>query len=53
MKLQALESPESDKWAKSYPKTKIGSGIAIGKIADLTQEKEKTTNVRYERTLAI
>ena len=40
-KLQALESPDSDKRAKSYTKTKIGSEIAIRKIADLIQEKEK------------
>ena len=41
MKPQALESPDSDKRAKSYTKTKIGSGIAIRKIADLNREKEK------------
>ena len=29
MKLQALESPDSDKRAKSYTKTKIGSEITI------------------------
>ena len=55
-KLQALESPDSDKRAKSYTKTKIGSGIAIRKIADLIREKEKRrtlartnerTNARY------
>ena len=40
-KLQALESPDSDKRAKSYTKTKIGSGIAIRKITDLIREKEK------------
>ena len=40
-KLQALESPDSDKRAKSYTKTKIGSGIAIRKIGDLIREKEK------------
>ena len=40
-KLQALESPDSDKRAKSYTKTKIGSGITIRKIADLIWEKEK------------
>ena len=40
-KLQALESPDSDKRAKSYTKTKIESGIAIRKIADLIREKEK------------
>ena len=41
MKLQAPESPDSDKRAKSYTKTKIGSGIAIRKITDLIREKEK------------
>ena len=41
MKLQALESPDSDKRAKSYTKTKIGSGIVIRKIVDLIREKEK------------
>ena len=41
MKLQALESPNSDKRAKSYTKTKIGSGITIRKIADLIRDKEK------------
>ena len=55
-KLQALESPDSDKRAKSYTKTKIGSGIAIRKIVDLMPEKEKRrtsartnerTNVHY------
>ena len=30
-KLQELESPDSDKRAKSYTKTKIGSEIAIRK----------------------
>ena len=33
-KLQALESPDSNKQAKSYTKMKIGSRIAIRKIAD-------------------
>ena len=41
-KLQALESPDSDKRAKSYTKTKIGSEIAIennrGKILSLPEE---------------
>ena len=39
-KLQALESPDSDKRVKSYTKKKIGSGIAIRKITDLIREKE-------------
>ena len=33
-KLQALESPDSIKRAKSYTKTKIASEIAIRNIAD-------------------
>ena len=33
-KLQALESPDFDKRAKSYTRTKIGSEIAIRKIAE-------------------
>ena len=40
-KLQALESPDFDKRAKSYTKRKIGSGITIRKITDLIREKEK------------
>ena len=40
-KPQALESPDSDKRAKSYTRMKIGSGIAIRKITDLIREKEK------------
>ena len=46
MKLHALESPDSDKRAKSYTKTKIGSGIAIRKIADLIEEKEKRRTLK-------
>ena len=55
MKLQALESPDSDKRAKSYTKTKIGSEIAIRKIADLIREKkndERSLRRTNERTLA-
>ena len=53
-KLQMLESLDSDKRAKSYTKTKIGSGIAIRKIADLIREKEKrrTLTRTNERTNA-
>ena len=40
MKLQALESPDFDKRAKSQTKMKIGSGIAIREIADLIREKK-------------
>ena len=52
-KLQALESSDSDKRAKSYTRTKIGSGIAIRKIVDLIREKEKLTNrLTNERSLS-
>ena len=50
-KLQALESPDSDKRVKSYTRTKIGSGIAMRKIADLIREKENDEQIN-ERTLA-
>ena len=49
MKLQALESHDSDKRAKSYTRMKNGSGIAIRKIADLIREKEKDEQIN-ERT---
>ena len=39
-KLQALESPDSDKRAKSYTKKKIGPGITIRKTGDLIREKK-------------
>ena len=51
-KLQALESPDSDKRAKSYTRTKNGSGITIRKITDLIQEKEKDGQIN-ERTFVI
>ena len=41
MKLQALESPDSDKRAKRKTKTKIGSEIAIGNNRE-NSEKKKT-----------
>ena len=52
MKLQALESPDSDKRAKSYTKTKIGSEIAIENIAK-NQRKRKTNEQANERTFAV
>ena len=48
-KIQALESPDSDKRAKSYTKKKIGSGITIRKITDLIREK-KNDERSLERT---
>ena len=51
-KLQALESPDSDKRAKSYTRTKIVSGIVIRKIADLIREKENDEHIN-ERTFVI
>ena len=41
MKLQALESPDSDKRAKSYTRMKIGSEIAI---RNNRGKSEKTKN---------
>ena len=51
-KLQALESPNSDKQVKRYTKTKIGSGIAIRKIADLIREKKNEEQIN-KRTFVI
>ena len=51
-KLQALESPDSYKRAKSYTKTKIGSEIAIENIAK-NPRKRKTGEQANERTFAV
>ena len=40
MKLQALESPDSDKRAKRYTKTKIGSEIAIENNREKPEKKK-------------
>ena len=51
-KLQALESPDSDKRAKSYTRTKIGSEIAIWNNRGKIREKEKLMNrLTNERSL--
>ena len=51
-KLQARESPASDKRAKRYTKTKIGSEIAIRNNRGKIREKEKLTNrLTNERSL--
>ena len=39
-KVQALESPDSDKRAKSYTKTKIGSEIAIENKREKPEKKK-------------
>ena len=39
-KLQALESPDFDKRAKSYTKTKIGSEIAIRNNREKSEKKK-------------
>ena len=39
-KLQALESPDSDKRAKSYTKTKIGSEIVIENNRGKSEKKK-------------
>ena len=48
-KLQALESPDSDKRAKSYTKTKIGSEIAIRNNHGKSEKKKNGRTVK-ERT---
>ena len=45
MKLQALESPDSDKRAKSDTKRKIGSGIAIRKSRIKSEKKKNDEQV--------
>ena len=52
MKLQALESPDSDKQAKSYTRTKIGSEITIENNHGKS-EKRKTDDQANERTFAV
>ena len=52
-KLQALESPDSDKRAKSYTRTKIMADIAIENNRGKTLEKEKLTKrLTNERSLS-
>ena len=51
-KLQALESPDSDKRAKSYTKTKIGSEIAIRNNRGKS-EKKKNDEQANEQTFAV
>ena len=52
-KLQALESPDSDKRAESYTKTKIRAKITIENNHEKTLEKEKLTNrLTNERSLS-
>ena len=54
MKLQALESPDSDKRGKSYTRTKIGSEIAIWNNRGKIREKEKLANsLSNERSLTL
>ena len=52
MKLQAFESPDSDKRAKSYTKTKNRSKIAIRNNRGKS-EKKKTDEQANERTFAV
>ena len=47
MKLQVLESPDSDKRAKSYTRTKIGSEIAIRNNRGKS-EKKKTDRTLHD-----
>ena len=52
MKLRALESPDSDKRAKTYTKTKIGSEITIENNRE-NPEKKKTDEQANERRFAV
>ena len=51
-KLQALESPDSDKRAKSYTRTKIGSEIAIRNNRGKSEKKKNDEQIN-ERTFVI
>ena len=52
-KLQALESPDSDKRVKSYTRTKLGSEIAIRNNRGKNPRKRKTNEQMNERTFVI
>ena len=52
MKIQALESPDSDKRAKSNTRTKIGSEIAIENNRE-NSKKIKTDEQANGRTFAV
>ena len=52
MKLQALESPDSDKREKSYTRTKIGSEIAIENNRG-NPRKRKTDEHANEQMFAV
>ena len=51
-KLQALESPDSDKRAKSYTRTKIGSEIAIRNNGGKSEKKKTTNRLTNERSFS-
>ena len=51
-KLRALESPDSDKRAKSYTRTKIGSEIAIRNNRGKSEKKKNDEQIN-ERTFFI
>ena len=50
--LQALESPDSDKRAKSYTRTKIGSEIAIRNNRGKSEKKKNDEQIN-ERMFVI
>ena len=50
-KLQALESPDSDKRAKSYTRTKIGSEITIRNNRGKSEKKKKEIQEKDENRL--
>ena len=49
-KLQVLESPDSDKRAKSYTRTKIGSEKSRSEKSRIKSEKKKNNERVNERT---
>ena len=51
-KIEVLESPDSDKRAESYARTKIGSDIAIENNRE-NPRKRKTDEQANERTFAV
>ena len=48
MKLQALESPDSGKRAKSYTRTKIGSEITIRNNRGKSEKKKNDEQIKEQ-----
>ena len=52
-KLQALDSPDSDKRAKSYTRTKVGSEITIENNRGKYEKKNETDEQANERPFTV